>query len=96
MSYEGQESNGASWAYIERCLPYLHGIRLHSASHEYHGYLHKKKEYTSVEEGVKMLPIDALGAVMMAHGEEFGHDSAFGKLDRRCSILMHSFIAAFI
>ncbi|KIJ41017.1 hypothetical protein M422DRAFT_255868, partial [Sphaerobolus stellatus SS14] len=53
--------------------------RLHAASSEYHGYLQKKKEYLTVEEGVKMLPIDALGAVMMSHGEEFGQDSAFGQ-----------------
>lgn len=26
-----------------------------------------------------MLPIDALGVVMVAHGEEFGTDSAFGR-----------------
>lgn len=31
-----------------------------------------------MEEGVKMLPVDALGAVMMSHGEEFGENSAFG------------------
>lgn len=55
-------------------------IRLHRACTEYHGYIQKKKEYTSVEEGVKMLPIDALGAVMMSHGEEFGDDSAFGNV----------------
>ena len=55
-------------------------FRLYNACGEYHGYLQKKKEYSSVEEGVKMLPVDALGAVMMSHGEEFGPDSAFGVL----------------
>ncbi|KAF8514414.1 hypothetical protein BU17DRAFT_68354 [Hysterangium stoloniferum] len=53
--------------------------RLYTASGEYHGYLHKKKEYPDVEEGVKMLAVDALGAVMMSHGEDFGDDSAFGQ-----------------
>jgi len=54
-------------------------LRLYNACGEYHGYLQKKKEYSSVEEGVKMLAVDALGAVMMSHGEEFGGDSAFGQ-----------------
>lgn len=31
-----------------------------------------------MEEGVTMLPVDALGAVMSSHGEEYGEDSAFG------------------
>jgi BAR domain len=31
-----------------------------------------------VEEGVKMLPVDALGAVMVSHGEEYGDSSAIG------------------
>lgn len=53
--------------------------RIQEACSEYYGYLHKKKEYPEVEEGVKMLSIDALGVVMVAHGEEFGSDSAFGK-----------------
>ncbi|GJJ14079.1 hypothetical protein Clacol_008336 [Clathrus columnatus] len=53
--------------------------KVQEACAEYHGYLHKKKEYANVEEGVKMLPIDALGVVMVAHGEEFGNDSAFGQ-----------------
>ncbi|KAF8503876.1 hypothetical protein JB92DRAFT_3207391 [Gautieria morchelliformis] len=76
--------------------------RLYDACGEYHGYLQKKKEYPSVEEGVKMLPVDALGAVMMSHGEEYGDGSAFGQslfnLGRaHCKIatLQESFALAF-
>lgn len=55
-------------------------FRLYEACGEYHKHLQKKKEYSSVEEGVTMLALDAVGAVMMSHGEEFGEDSAFGML----------------
>jgi hypothetical protein len=59
--------------------PVIHS-RLHTVCSEYHGYLHKKKEYPHVEQGVKMLAVDAMGAVMMSHGDDFGDDSAFGQL----------------
>ncbi|CCM01681.1 uncharacterized protein FIBRA_03745 [Fibroporia radiculosa] len=52
--------------------------RLHTASEEYHYSLSKKKDSEALGEGEKLLPIDALGIVMIKHGEEFGEDSAFG------------------
>jgi len=39
----------------------------------------KKKETGDGEE--KLLPIESLGRVMVAHGEEFGPDSAYGNSD---------------
>jgi len=38
----------------------------------------KKKETGDGEQ--MLLPIEMLGRVMVAHGEEFGSDSAYGKL----------------
>ncbi|KAI1795384.1 BAR-domain-containing protein [Ganoderma leucocontextum] len=53
--------------------------RLDVASDEYRRYLLKKKpsEVTGSED--KVLAMDALGAVMIKHGEEFGEDSAYGQ-----------------
>ncbi|PIL26285.1 transporter [Ganoderma sinense ZZ0214-1] len=53
--------------------------RLDVASDDYRHYLLKKKpsEVTGTED--KMLAVDALGAVMIKHGEEFGEDSAYGQ-----------------
>lgn len=53
-------------------------LRLHIASEDYHHILGKKKECEALDETEKLLPIDALGVVMIRHGEEFGDDSAFG------------------
>lgn len=53
-------------------------IRLHVASHDYHHALSKKKISEAIETDEKLLPIDALGVVMIQHGEEFGEESAFG------------------
>ena len=55
--------------------------RLHVASEDYHHILSKKKECEALDETEKLLPIDALGIVMIRHGEEFGDDSAFGMSD---------------
>ncbi len=52
--------------------------RLHVTSEDYHRTLAKKKESEVIEAEDKLLPIDALGVVMIQHGEEFGDDSAFG------------------
>ena len=40
--------------------------------------LSKKKESAVAQETEKLMPLDALGIVMISHGEEFGDDSAFG------------------
>ncbi|GBE87306.1 hypothetical protein SCP_1005540 [Sparassis crispa] len=52
--------------------------KLHVASEDCHEALRKKKISEVIEDSGKMLPIDALGVVMIQHGEEFGDDSAFG------------------
>lgn len=52
--------------------------RLHVASVGFHHRLSKKKHCEAIDDDEKYLPIDALGIVMMQHGEEFGNDSAFG------------------
>jgi hypothetical protein len=55
---------------------------LNVACRSYHKALSKRKECEVLEVGSgakEWLPIDALGMVMIAHGEEFGDDSAFGE-----------------
>ncbi|EPQ55660.1 BAR-domain-containing protein [Gloeophyllum trabeum ATCC 11539] len=52
--------------------------RLHIASQSYHHALSKKRECEAVEEPGKFLPVDALGVVMITHGEELGEDSVLG------------------
>jgi len=58
----------------------LYTIRLQAAAEDYHHLLSKKKESTVTQETEKLMPLDALGVVMISHGEEFGDDSAFGTL----------------
>lgn len=41
--------------------------------------LSKKKESPSSGETEKLIPLDALGIVMVTHGEEYSDDSAFGE-----------------
>jgi hypothetical protein len=53
-------------------------IRLQAAAEDYQHVLSKKKESTVAEETEKLMPLDALGIVMISHGEEFGDDSTFG------------------
>ncbi|EJD43005.1 BAR-domain-containing protein [Auricularia subglabra TFB-10046 SS5] len=53
--------------------------RLHSASTAYHAYLLKKKQSDALAEPAKVFPVEALGLVMINHGEEFGDESAFGQ-----------------
>ncbi|KAG9310889.1 hypothetical protein JVU11DRAFT_8747 [Chiua virens] len=56
-----------------------HGIlRLQAASEDYHHVLSKMKESPSSGETEKLMPLDALGIVMVTHGEEYSDDSAFG------------------
>jgi len=40
--------------------------------------LSKKKLNEALDEAEKLLPIDALGVVMIVHGEEYPGDSVFG------------------
>ncbi|KAF8127618.1 hypothetical protein EV363DRAFT_1298060 [Boletus edulis] len=53
-------------------------LRLQAASEDYHHVLSKKRESPSSGEAEKLMPLDALGIVMVTHGEEYGDDSAFG------------------
>ncbi|KAI5991256.1 hypothetical protein EDD15DRAFT_2369190 [Pisolithus albus] len=67
--------------------------RLQAAAQMYRHVLSKKKALPVSGETSKLMPIDALGIVMVSHGEEFGEDSAFGsslvKLGRaQCKIAM--------
>lgn len=52
--------------------------RLLLVSAQYHHVLSKKKESEALDDPDKYLPRDSMGIVMIAHGEEFGEDSAFG------------------
>lgn len=52
---------------------------LHATSSEYHYFLNRKRQSEAVEDAEKPLPVDALGVVMIRHGEEYGEDSAFGE-----------------
>jgi hypothetical protein len=58
-------------------------FRLDLATQIYHHNLCKKTECEALDEPGKLLPVDALGVVMILHGEEFGEDSAFGKFSRQ-------------
>lgn len=53
-------------------------LRLQIASLEYHHQLSKKKVSEALEEPEKLSVRDALGIVMITHGEEIGEESAFG------------------
>ncbi|KAG8215420.1 hypothetical protein J3R82DRAFT_9028 [Butyriboletus roseoflavus] len=55
-------------------------IRLQAASEDYHHVLSKKKESPSSGEPDKLMPLDALGMVMVTHGEEYADDSFFATL----------------
>lgn len=62
----------------------------------------KKKLSEAVENEEKLLSVDALGVVMIKHGEEFGEDSAYGQSlvsfgRAHCNIasLQESFAATF-
>ncbi|KAJ7635099.1 hypothetical protein FB45DRAFT_910766 [Roridomyces roridus] len=52
--------------------------RLFVASETYHRHLSKRKDNAALDDADKLLPVEALGVVMIIHGEEFGSDSAFG------------------
>ncbi|KAL4078045.1 hypothetical protein J3A83DRAFT_4186284 [Scleroderma citrinum] len=53
-------------------------LRLQAATQAYHHVLSKKKVSPVSGETEKLMAIDALGIVMVSHGEEFGEDSTFG------------------
>lgn len=59
-------------------LTSLHDTRLFLATETYQHYLSKKKLNEALDEAEKLLPIDALGVVMIVHGEEYADDSVFG------------------
>ncbi|KAJ7250534.1 hypothetical protein B0H12DRAFT_664538 [Mycena haematopus] len=52
--------------------------RLFLASETFHRNLAKRKDNGALDDAEKLMPIDALGIVMIIHGEEFGEDSPFG------------------
>lgn len=54
-------------------------VSLQAASEDYYHVLSKKKESPFSGEAEKLMPLDALGIVMVTHGEEYGDDSAFGE-----------------
>ena len=56
--------------------------RLQAASEAYHHVLSKKTVFPVSGEAEKLMAIDALGIVMVSHGEEFGDDSPLGALER--------------
>jgi hypothetical protein len=51
-------------------------IRVYIFSQAYHKHLSQKSGTTDNDE--KLLPIEALGKIMAAHGQEFGPESAYG------------------
>jgi hypothetical protein len=53
-------------------------VRLYFATETYQKYLSKKKLNEALDEAEKLLPIDALGVVMIVHGEEYPDESVFG------------------
>ncbi|KAF9236976.1 hypothetical protein BU15DRAFT_76343 [Melanogaster broomeanus] len=61
---------------ISRMIIY---VQLQAASEAYYHVLSKKKESPASGEAEELMSLDALGIVMVTHGEEFGGDSAFGK-----------------
>ncbi|KAI0742424.1 hypothetical protein C8Q80DRAFT_906683 [Daedaleopsis nitida] len=72
------------------------------ASDDFRHYLMKKKISEVVENEEKLMTVDALGVVMIKHGEEFGDDSAYGQClvnfgRAHCSIasLQESFATTF-
>jgi len=64
--------NPSSWHFFK--IP----SRLIHVSEAYHHGLSKKKHCDLLDGAEKMLPVDTLGIVMIAHGEEFREDSTFG------------------
>ncbi|KAK2464103.1 hypothetical protein APHAL10511_003851 [Amanita phalloides] len=52
--------------------------RLYLATETYHRSLSKKKLNEALDEAEQLLPMDALGVVMIVHGEEYEDDSVFG------------------
>ena len=52
--------------------------RLRIVAEEYHASIFRKKFSEALTEPEKVMPVEALGLVMISHGEEFGEDSAFG------------------
>ena len=56
----------------------VYHMRLYFATETYQKYLSKKKLNEALDEAEKLLPIDALGVVMIVHGEEYPDESVFG------------------
>lgn len=74
--------------------------RLQIASLEYHHQLSKKKVSEAIDEAEKLSVRDALGIVMITHGEEIGDESAFGTSTVLLAIVgtrtPHSCVAGFL
>ena len=78
-SFAGGDCGGACHTVLSMSvIEWLPLCRLHIASEDHHHALSKKKLSEAIDGDEKLLPIDALGVVMIQHGEEFGDDSAFG------------------
>ncbi|CAL1697804.1 unnamed protein product [Somion occarium] len=72
--------------------------KLHVTSEDYKHALSKKRDSEALPQEGKLLPIDALGIVMMQHGEEFGDESAFvnlGKAHCKIATLQETFTISF-
>jgi hypothetical protein len=63
---------------LDRCKCICQFVRLYFATETYQKYLSKKKLNEALDEAEKLLPIDALGVVMIVHGEEYPDESVFG------------------
>ena len=74
-------SEGLGWMTSEDlALTHPACCRLYIACEAYHTSISKKIVSDALNEPEKLLPIDALGAVMMVHGEQFPEDSGFDAL----------------
>jgi hypothetical protein len=60
------------------CHAYAYAISLGISANDFHNALAKKKDSEAVDQAEKLSAIDALGLVMITHGEEFGEESAYG------------------
>ncbi|KAF8622263.1 hypothetical protein AX15_007140 [Amanita polypyramis BW_CC] len=80
ISSRERTSFGDNFKELERDVEFRRegARRLYLATETYQRSLSKKKMNEALDEAEKLLPIDALGVVMIVHGEEYGDDSVFG------------------
>ncbi|KAJ7193503.1 hypothetical protein GGX14DRAFT_405409 [Mycena pura] len=69
--------------------------RLFLASEAYHKALSKRKANEGLNDSEKLLPVETLGIVMIIHGEEFAHESPFGRANCKIAKLQESFAQSF-